>query len=198
MWWREEEACSFLGSCLCLSTALAVPGWVCLASASRWKQRSARANCSCSSATAISQPVFPWKFFTRFDDAELSFKLVTNLESLYFPGAQNCMARISQRPADGMRSSPSGTAAVCAVLIFEDTLTRSFPNCALCSQVKQCVCLISSGALSSLSRFSWTAFIDTHFSAAQAAGAAVWRCDWPHPALFSTQSWQLSSDLQRG
>lgn len=132
---------------LCLSTALTIPGWFSLASAWCWKQRSARANFSCFSAIAISQPMFPWKFFTHFDDAELSFKLVTNLESNCFPRAENFITRISHRPADRRRNSPSGNTVVWTTLIFEDTLTSSFPNSALCSQVKQCVCLISSPAV---------------------------------------------------
>lgn len=114
--------------------------------------------------------MFPWKFFTHFDDAELSFKLATNLESNCFPRAENFITRISHRPADGIRNSPSGNTVVCTILIFEDTLTSSFPNSALCSQVKQCVCLISSHALSPLSRFSWGAFIDIYFFGAQALG----------------------------
>lgn len=114
--------------------------------------------------------MFPWKFFTRFDDAELSFKLVTNLESSCFPRAENFITRISHSSVDRIGSSPSGNTAVHTMLIFEDTLTTSFPNCALCCQVKQCMCRIPSPTLTLLSRFSWATFIDIYFFGSQAVG----------------------------
>lgn len=172
---EQRDSIPYWDFCLCLSTALTTTGCFSLASASSWKQRSSRANFICFSAIAISQPMFPWKFFTHFDDAELSFKLVTNLESNSFPRAENFIRRISHRPADGMRNSPSGDRVGSAALIFEDTLTSGFPNSALCSQVKQCVCLILSSALFPLSRFNWAAFIDIYFFGAQAARKAICR-----------------------
>lgn len=123
-------------------------------------------------AVSAAQPMFPWKFFTHFDGAELSFKFVTNLEGSFFPRAENFLTRISHRAVDGIGNSPSGNAVKYTILISEDTLTSSFPNCSLCCQVKQCVCLISSPTLPLLSRISWATFIDIYFFGAQAVQKA--------------------------